>query len=192
MLEIQGLCAGYPGVGVLKSVNLRVGQGELVAVLGPNGAGKTTLFKAIWGAVGAQFGAIAFGGGDLLAQPASARAHLGNAHVPEGCQVFPSLSVLENLEMGAYSDAGQRAWKENLARIYPWFPPLPERSATPAGALSGGQQQMLAIARGLALASRPVMLDEPSLGLSPGLADEIFERIVEIHRDTGLTIPLVE
>ncbi|HEY7758757.1 MAG TPA: ABC transporter ATP-binding protein [Burkholderiales bacterium] len=192
MLEVEGLCAGYGDLPVLDRVSLRVGAGELVAVVGPNGAGKTTLFKAISGIVPAQAGAVRFEGDDLLAVAPSARPHLGIAHVPEGRQVFPSLTVLENLEMGAYTAAGRRAWNDSLERIYAWFPVLAQRATAPAGALSGGQQQMLAIARGLASAPRLLMLDEPSMGLSPVTADEIFERIVAIHAQAAVTVLLVE
>ncbi|MEO8009290.1 MAG: ATP-binding cassette domain-containing protein, partial [Betaproteobacteria bacterium] len=144
MLEIDALCAGYGLVPVLNAVSLRVKPGEFAAIVGPNGAGKTTLFKTISGIVRPTSGRMRFDGKDLLAVAPSARAHLGIAHIPEGRQVFPSLTVLENLEMGAYTEAGRRAWKENLEKVYSWFPVLAERAKAQAGALSGGQQQMLA------------------------------------------------
>ena len=192
MLEIESVSAGYGGVPVLNDVSIRVGTGEFAAIVGPNGAGKTTLFKTVSGIVQATAGAIRFEDRDLLAVPPAARAHLGIAHVPEGRQVFPSLTTYENLEMGAYTEAGRRAWKENLERIYAWFPVLAERAKAQAGELSGGQQQMLAIARGLASSPKLLMLDEPAMGLAPALADEIFERIVAIHKESGLTLLLVE
>jgi len=192
MLEIEALGAGYGAVPVLIGVTIRVGAGEFVAIVGPNGAGKTTLFKTISGIVPPMSGAIRFEGNDLLAIAPSARPHLGIAHVPEGRQVFPSLTVFENLEMGAATEAGRRNWGENLEKVYTWFPVLAERSKTQAGALSGGQQQMLAIARGLASSPKLLMLDEPSLGLAPTIADEIFERIVAIHAGSGLTVLMVE
>jgi branched-chain amino acid transport system ATP-binding protein len=192
MLEIEGLSAGYDCVPVLDEVSIRVGAGEFAAIVGPNGAGKTTLFKTVSGIVQATAGAIRFEGRDLLAVPPAARAHLGIAHVPEGRQVFPSLTTYENLEMGAYTGAGRLKWKENLERIYAWFPVLAERAKAQAGELSGGQQQMLAIARGLASSPKLLMLDEPAMGLAPALADEIFERIVAIHDESGLTLLLVE
>jgi branched-chain amino acid transport system ATP-binding protein len=192
MLEIERLSAGYGPVPVLEGVSLRVAGGEFAAIVGPNGAGKTTLFKTISGIVAAASGQIRFEGRDLLGVPPAARAHLGIAHVPEGRQVFPSLTVLENLEMGAYTAAGRARWAENLAQIYAWFPVLAQRAKAPAGALSGGQQQMLAIARGLASSPKLLMLDEPSMGLAPAAADEIFERIVSIHAQSGLTVLLVE
>jgi len=192
MLEIEALGAGYGAVQVLNGVNVRVGAGEFVAIVGPNGAGKTTLFKTISGIVPPMSGAIRFEGSDLLAVAPSARPHLGIAHVPEGRQVFPSLTVLENLQMGAATEAGRRNWAENLEKLYTWFPVLAERTKSQAGALSGGQQQMLAIARGLASSPKLLMLDEPSLGLAPTIADEIFERIVAIHAGSGLTVLMVE
>jgi branched-chain amino acid transport system ATP-binding protein len=192
MLEIDALGAGYGAVPVLNDVNIRVGAGEFVAIVGPNGAGKTTLFKTISGIVPAMSGAIRFEGSDLLAVAPSARPHLGIAHVPEGRQVFPSLTVLENLEMGAATEAGRANWAENLEKVYTWFPVLAERAKTQAGALSGGQQQMLAIARGLASSPKLLMLDEPSLGLAPAVADEIFERIIAIHAGSRLTVLMVE
>jgi branched-chain amino acid transport system ATP-binding protein len=192
MLDVRNLQVAYGGIPALRGVSLRVGDGELVAVVGPNGAGKSTLFNAISGLAPITGGKISFAGNDLLAVPPSRRAHLGIAHVPEGRQVFPSLNVLENLEMGAYTDAGRSAWNLNLERIYTWFPVLAERSKQAAGTLSGGEQQMLAIARGLASAPKLLMLDEPSMGLAPAVADEIFERIVAIHRDGALSVLLVE
>jgi len=192
MLEIEALGAGYGAVPVLNGVTIRVGAAEFVAIVGPNGAGKTTLFKTISGIVPPMSGAIRFEGRDLLAVAPSARPHLGIAHVPEGRQVFPSLTVFENLEMGAATEAGRRNWAENLEKVYTWFPMLAQRAKTQAGALSGGQQQMLAIARGLASSPKLLMLDEPSLGLAPAVADEIFERIVAIHAGSGLTVLMVE
>ncbi|HLF11837.1 MAG TPA: ABC transporter ATP-binding protein [Gammaproteobacteria bacterium] len=192
MLRIEQLHVGYGGVPALQGVSLRLETGEFIAVVGPNGAGKTTLFNAISGIVPASSGSISFDGADLLSVAPSRRAHLGIAHVPEGRQVFPSLTVRENLEMGAYTEAGRAAWKRNLERIYTWFPVLAQRGRQAAGTLSGGEQQMLAISRGLASSPRLLMLDEPSMGLAPAVADEIFERIVAIHRDAKLSVLLVE
>ena len=192
MLEINQLCAGYGGTPVLREVTLRVNEGEFVAIVGPNGAGKTTLFKVISGIVAADAGSIRFCGEELLSIAPASRPHLGIAHVPEGRQVFPSLTVLENLEMGARTAPGRAAWKENLEKIHSWFPLLAQRTKALAGSLSGGQQQMLAIARGLASAPKLLMLDEPSMGLSPVIADEIFERVMAIHATGNLTILLVE
>ena len=192
MLEIDSLVAGYGALPVLHRISLKVGAGQFVSVVGPNGAGKSTLFKTISGTLGASAGTVRFEGRDLLAVPAHRRPHLGIAHVPEGRQVFASMSVLENLELGAYTAAGRRDWTRNLQRIHEWFPVLAQRSRQLAGTLSGGEQQMVAIGRGLASSPKLLMLDEPSMGLSPAIADFIFERLMEIRRDAGLTILLVE
>jgi branched-chain amino acid transport system ATP-binding protein len=192
MLDVEGFSVAYGGLRALTEVSLSVGEGQFVTVVGPNGAGKSTLFKAISGIVPPLGGAIRFDGRDLLSVPASARAHLGIAHVPEGRQVFKTLSVRENIEMGAYTEAGRARFPQTLERIHALFPILHERAAQLAGTLSGGEQQMLAIARGLASAPRLLMLDEPSMGLAPAVTDLIFERISQIHREDGLTILLVE
>jgi branched-chain amino acid transport system ATP-binding protein len=192
MLSIDNLRAGYSAIPVLKGVSIKVEAGQFVAIVGPNGAGKTTLFKTISGIVRPSAGAITFEGVDLLSIPPSRRAHLGIAHVPEGRQVFPSLTVMENLEVGATTEAGRRDWKQNIERIFEWLPVLAERREQFAGTLSGGQQQMLSIGRGLASSPKLLMLDEPSMGLAPSTADFIFERLIEIRRQSGLTILLVE
>ena len=192
MLHIDGLSAGYSTVPVLNGVSITVGEGQFVSIVGPNGAGKTTLFKTISGILRPRAGSIRFGDVDLLAVPPFRRAHLGVAHVPEGRQLFPSLTVMENLEMGAYTEAGRRDWVRNLDRILTWLPVLAERRNQLAGTLSGGEQQMVAIGRGLASSPKLLMLDEPSMGLAPTVADFIFERLVEIRRQSGLTILLVE
>jgi len=192
MLQIDGLSVSYGGLAALRGVSLTVDEGQFVAIVGPNGAGKTTLFKAISGTVEPAAGKIAFEGRDLLAVPPSERAHLGIAHVPEGRQVFPTLTVLENLEMGAYAARGRAHWARNLDRIYTLFPVLAERRRQMAGTLSGGEQQMLAIGRGIASAPRLLLLDEPSMGLAPTIADLIFERIAALHQEDGVTLLLVE
>jgi branched-chain amino acid transport system ATP-binding protein len=192
MLTLESVTAAYGRVPVLHSVSLKVDDGQFVAIVGPNGAGKTTLFKTISGTVRASAGAIVFQGRDLMSVQPSRRAHLGIAHVPEGRQVFPSLTVMENLEMGAITDAGRRDWKENIERIFSWLPVLAERRGQLAGTLSGGEQQMLAIGRGLASSPKLLMLDEPSMGLAPTIADFIFDRLIEIRRQSRLTILLVE
>ena len=192
MLEIESLSVSYGGLQALSEVSLAVREGQFVAIVGPNGAGKTTLFKAISGTVQPTGGRIRYQGRDLLALSPAERAHLGIAHVPEGRQVFNSLSVLENLEMGAYPAAGRKDWTRNLERIFTLFPVLSERRDQLAGTLSGGEQQMLAIGRGIASSPRLLMLDEPSMGLAPTVADLIFDRIGELHRNDGLTVLLVE
>ena len=192
MLDIANLSVAYGGLRALSDVSLVVGAGQFVTVVGPNGAGKSTLFKTISGVVPATAGSIRFEGEDLLAMPPDRRAHLGIAHVPEGRQVFKALTVRENLEIGAYPKAGRRQWQQALERIHALFPILAERAGQLAGTLSGGEQQMLAIGRGLASAPKLLMLDEPSMGLAPAIADMIFDRVSQIHREDGLTILLVE
>jgi len=192
MLEIAGISAGYSTIPVLRDVSITVGEGQFVSVVGPNGAGKSTLFKTISGVLKPSAGAIRFDGNDLLSVPPSRRAHLGIAHVPEGRHVFPSLTVMENLELGAYTEAGRRQWLQNIDHIFQLFPVLSERRRQFAGTLSGGEQQMLAIGRGLASSPKLLMLDEPSMGLAPAIADFIFEQLTEIRRQTKLTILLVE
>jgi branched-chain amino acid transport system ATP-binding protein len=192
MLEVTNLSVSYGGLRALTNVSLSVQEGKFVTVVGPNGAGKSTLFKTISGIVPAAGGQIFFMGEDLAALPPARRAHLGIAHVPEGRQVFKTLTVRENLEMGAYPKAGREAWHHTIDRIHTLFPILAERATQLAGTLSGGEQQMVAIGRGLASAPRLLMLDEPSMGLAPAVADTIFERVSQIHREDGVTILLVE
>jgi branched-chain amino acid transport system ATP-binding protein len=192
MLTIDGLSVSYGGLAALRSVSLTVDEGQFVAIVGPNGAGKTTLFKAISGTVAPVAGTVTFDGRDLLSVPPSERPHLGIAHVPEGRQVFASLTVLENLEMGAYTVRGRSDWHRNLDRIFALFPVLSERRRQLAGTLSGGEQQMLAIGRGIASAPRLLLLDEPSMGLAPTIADLIFDRITALHREDRVTLLLVE
>ena len=192
MLEIDAVTVGYTTIPVLKEVSIRVPAGQLVAVVGPNGAGKSTLFKTISGVLTPRSGSIRFEGVDIMHIPAARRPHLGIAHVPEGRQVFPSLTVMENLELGATTEAGRRDWKGNLEKIFSWLPRLAERREQMAGTLSGGEQQMLAVGRGLASSPKLLMLDEPSMGLSPVMADFIFERLIEIRRQTQVTVLLVE
>ncbi len=192
MLSIRTLEVAYGGLRALSGVSLEVARGQFVAVVGANGAGKTTLFKTISGTVAPVSGAISYNGRDLLALSPAERAQLGIAHVPEGRQVFASMTVMENLEMGAYTKAGRSRWAQSLPMILELFPVLAERRDQLAGTLSGGEQQMLAIGRGLASAPELLMLDEPSMGLAPTIVDDIFERIQQVHREQNLTILLVE
>jgi len=192
VLQIRSLSVAYGGLQALSEVSLDVAAGEFVAVVGPNGAGKSTLFKTISGVVAPVAGGILYKGKDLRGVPPGERAQNGIAHVPEGRQVFASMSVMENLEMGAYTRNGRARWRELLPMILALFPVLEERREQLAGTLSGGEQQMLAIGRGLASAPELLMLDEPSMGLAPTVVDAIFERIHQIHREHGITILLVE
>jgi branched-chain amino acid transport system ATP-binding protein len=192
MLKVERLSAGYTDLPVIVDVSIAVEEGQFVSIVGPNGAGKTTLFKTISGILAPKSGSISFEGANLAAVPAARRPHLGIAHVPEGRQVFPSLTVMENLEMGAFTEAGRRNWKSNLEKILTWLPVLADRRSQLAGTLSGGEQQMVAVGRGLASSPKLLMLDEPSMGLAPTIADFIFEKLLEIRRQTRLTILLVE
>jgi branched-chain amino acid transport system ATP-binding protein len=189
---LDSIRAGYGGLTALGGVSIGIAEGEFVSIIGPNGAGKTTLFKCISGVVTPSAGRIMLGGRDLMLVRPCDRPHLGIAHVPEGRQVFPNLTVLENLEMGAITQTGQKHWARNLEYVLTLFPVLAERRDQLAGTLSGGEQQMLAIGRGLASAPRLLMLDEPSMGLAPTVTDLIFERIAAIRREKKLTILLVE
>ncbi len=192
MLSIENLDVSYGGLAALRDVTLKVEAGQFVAVVGPNGAGKTSLFKAISGTVSAARGAIRFDGRELESLTPDRRAHLGIAHVPEGRKVFSTMTVLENLEMGATPQAGRRDWARNRDLIFAMFPRLSERQDQLAGTLSGGEQQMVAIGRGLAASPKLLMLDEPSMGLSPSMADVIFDSIAKIHREQRFSILLVE
>jgi branched-chain amino acid transport system ATP-binding protein len=191
VLTIRSLNVAYGGLHALSDVSLQVERGQFVAVVGPNGAGKTTLFKTISGVVTPVSGEIRYKDQNLLSVPPAERAQLGIAHVPEGRQVFASMTVMENLEMGAYTRNGRARWAESLEMILALFPVLGERRSQLAGTLSGGEQQMLAIGRGLASAPELLMLDEPSMGLAPAVIDAIFDRVHQIHK-RGLTILLVE
>lgn len=192
MLQINDLCVSYGDLHALSNVSISVAAGSFVAIVGANGAGKSTLFKSISGTVPCASGSILFEGRDLASVNPSARARLGIAHVPEGRQVFSSLTVLENLEMGAQTPDALARMDASLETIYTLFPRLKERAGQLAGTLSGGEQQMVAIGRGLASCPKLLMFDEPSMGLAPAVADAIFERIEQIHRETSMTILLVE
>ena len=192
-LVIRDLHAGYGAASVLRGIDLSLERGELVALVGANGAGKTTLLKCISGLLRSTGGTIEYDGAALLSSPA-ARVRMGIAHVPEGRQVFADLTVEENLRLGAYSQLrslAQAEIKERMAEVWRIFPVLLERAASGAGSLSGGQQQMLAIGRGMMAKPRLLLLDEPSLGLSPTLVTEIF-RTLEALRGLGVSILLAE
>jgi len=191
MLEVMQIDVYYGEVPALRAVTLRVLNGESVTVIGANGAGKSTVLKTVSGLLRPQQGSLRFDGRELSTLPPYAIAALGIAHVPEGRRVFPELTVRENLEMGAYLAAAKKKRPETLVWVLEIFPILGERSKQLGGTLSGGEQQMLAIARGLMLRPRLLMLDEPSLGLAPIMAENTFEKIDEIHRE-GISILLVE
>jgi branched-chain amino acid transport system ATP-binding protein len=191
VLEIAGLSCGYGKVSALKAVSLTVERGELVTLIGANGAGKTTTLKAISGLLAPAGGRILFEGTDITRASARRILELGIAHCPEGRRVFPYMSVQENLEMGCYRRRDRAALGADMARLFARFPVLAERRGQMAGTLSGGEQQMLAIAR--ALMSRPklVLFDEPSLGLAPNLVERTFDIILEIQA-AGTTVLMVE
>ncbi len=190
MLEISGIHAGYGPVAVLHGIDMSIHAGEIVAVLGSNGVGKSTLNNVISGIIKPRGGSIHFDGQDVTGASPAHMVGLGLAHVPEGRRVFPNLSVQENLELGAYRRAGANMTR-NIERMYDIFPRLRERRTQLAGTLSGGEQQMLAIGRGLMSEPRLIILDEPSLGLSPVMVEELFRLVRQINTD-GLSVLLVE
>jgi branched-chain amino acid transport system ATP-binding protein len=191
LLEVQGLRAAYGQVNVLEGIDFTVERGQKVAMLGPNGAGKTTVLRALSGMVRTA-GRADFDGGSLLRKPTADIARWGVAHVPEGRGTFGPLTVEENLRLGAYARRDAAAVREDLGRCYGWFPRLRERERQPAGSLSGGEQQMLAVARALMSRPRLLMLDEPSLGLAPIVAKELFRVLGEICAEQDMTVLLVE
>ena len=190
MLEVNGLHAGYGGTEILRGVDMTVGEGEIVAVLGANGVGKTTLNNTISGVIRATGGEVRFAGQSLRGAKASAIVAAGLIQVPEGRGVFPNLTVRENLDLGSYR-RGRANRARNRDMVFKIFPRLAERMVQRAGTLSGGEQQMLAIGRGLMAEPRLLILDEPSLGLSPLLVEEMFTLIRRINGD-GIAVLLVE
>jgi branched-chain amino acid transport system ATP-binding protein len=191
MLELSGVRASYGSVPAISDVTISIGEGEAVGLLGANGAGKSTTLRAISGLVKLSAGNISFAGTDLASLPPHRIPELGIAHVPEGRQVFPDMTVQENLEIGAYVPKAKAERARTLDLVYGIFPRLADRKKQLAGTMSGGEQQMLAVGRGLMLKPRLLMLDEPSLGLAPVMTDVTFEKIGEIHK-MGTAILLVE
>ena len=191
MLEIKDLNVFYGAIHALKGISLTVGDGELVSLIGANGAGKTTTLHTISGLLHAASGSITLDGKDLQKVPANTIINLGLSHVPEGRHVFARMTVEENLRMGAYIIKDQKKISENLEKVYGHFPRLKERYKQLAGTLSGGEQQMLTTGRALMTDPKIVLMDEPSMGLSPLLVKEIFAIIEELHK-SGITILLVE
>jgi branched-chain amino acid transport system ATP-binding protein len=190
LLDIRGVCAGYGGAEVLRNIDMAIAPGEIIALLGSNGAGKSTLNRTISGLLRPRAGSIVFEGRSIERAKSFEIVELGVIHVPEGRKVFPNMTVLENLDLGSYRRASARR-AQNRDRVFASFPRLAERRNQNAGTLSGGEQQMLAIGRGLMAEPRLLILDEPSLGLSPRLVEDLFELISRIHAD-GLAILLVE
>ena len=191
MLELSAVSASYGSVPAISDVSIKVGEGESVGLLGANGAGKSTTLRAISGLVRLTTGSIAFLSTDIASLPPYKITELGIAHVPEGRQVFPEMTVQENLEIGAYVPAAKAERRHTLDLVFSIFPVLAERRKQLAGTMSGGEQQMLAVGRGLMLKPRLLMLDEPSLGLAPVMTDVTFQKIQEIHA-MGTAILLVE
>jgi len=191
VLTLSGVSAGYGSVPAISDVSIAIGEGEAVGLLGANGAGKSTTLRAISGLVRLTAGTITFRGTNIASLPAYKVTELGIAHVPEGRQVFPELTVKENLEIGAYIPSAKASRARTLELVFTIFPVLAERRKQLAGTMSGGEQQMLAVGRGLMLQPRLLMLDEPSLGLAPVVTDATFEKIQEIHA-MGTAILLVE
>jgi branched-chain amino acid transport system ATP-binding protein len=191
-LKLSNLESSYGPVKAIRGVSLRVRRGEIATVLGSNGAGKSTILKTISGVLDPAKGSVEFKGADITGQDPAAIVRAGLSHVPEGREVFPLLSVRDNLMRGAFTRRDRDGVARDIEAVYGYFPILRERAAQDAGLLSGGQQQMLAISRALMAEPELILLDEPSLGLSPRLTKEIFQIIVRINRERGTTILLVE
>ena len=192
ILRLANVESAYGPIKAIRGVSLEVIRGQIATVLGSNGAGKTTILKTISGIIDPRRGSIEFDGQDITAQDPSLIVQRGLSHVPEGREVFPLLSVRDNLLMGAYTRKDRDQVARDLETVFGYFPILKERAAQDAGLLSGGQQQMLAISRAIMAAPRLILLDEPSLGLSPRLTKEIFEIVVRINRERGTSMLLVE
>ena len=191
MLEVNNLEVYYGVICALKGISFEVNEGEIVSLIGANGAGKTTTMQSVVGLIPKKAGTVTFDGCDITKTPCHKIVHLGMTQVPEGRRIFQELSVYENLLMGAYSIKEKNRFKTDLEAIYARFPRLAERRNQIAGTLSGGEQQMLAMSRAIMCHPKLLMLDEPSMGLSPLLVDQVFEIIKDINRD-GTTILLVE
>jgi len=192
LLQLLNVESSYGPIKAIRGVSLDVHAGEIVTVLGSNGAGKTTILKTISGIIDPRKGNVSFKDADITAQDPADIVRRGLSHVPEGREVFPLLSVRDNLVMGAYTRDDRDGVELDMAQVYQYFPILKERADQDAGLLSGGQQQMLALSRALMAQPDLILLDEPSLGLSPKLTKEIFEIVVRINRERGTTILLVE
>ena len=191
MLEIRDLEVNYGAINAIKKISFDVNQGEVIALIGANGAGKTTTLHTITGLLKAKSGSVRFEGKELTKLPPHKIVAMGMAHVPEGGRIFQQLSVFKNLDLGAYTRRDREEYARNLAMVYEKFPRLEERKNQIAGTLSGGEQQMLAMGRALMSSPKIILMDEPSMGLSPLLVKEIFHIIKEVHKQ-GITVLLVE
>jgi branched-chain amino acid transport system ATP-binding protein len=192
LLVASNIEAAYGPIVALRGVSFAVPEGSIVTILGANGAGKTTILKTVSGVIDPQKGTVIFAGREIQSQDPDKVMRLGLSHVPEGREVFPFLSVRDNLKMGAFTRADPAGVADDQEMVYDYFPVLRDRAEQRAGRLSGGEQQMLSISRALMARPRMMLLDEPSLGLSPKLVKEIFEIIVRINRERGVTVLLVE
>jgi len=191
MLNVQDLCVNYGMIQAVKGVSFEVNKGEIVALIGANGAGKTSILHTITGIIQAKSGSVSFEDIDITKKPSHKIVAMGMAHVPEGRRVFSQLTVLENLKLGAYTRKDTKEIEQEIKRIYERFPRLEERKSQLAGTLSGGEQQMLAMGRALMSKPRLIVMDEPSMGLSPLYVNEIFKLIEDIH-SLGTTVLLIE
>ena len=191
MLKVEDLIVNYGMIQALKGISFEVNEGEVISLIGANGAGKTTILHAVSGLLGKAGGTVTYEGQDITAYPAHKIVELGMAHVPEGRRVFAQLSVLENLKLGAYTRKDKKELEDTLQTVYKRFPRLEERKNQMAGTLSGGEQQMLAMGRALMSHPKLILMDEPSMGLSPILVEEIFSIIRDISA-SGTTVLLVE
>lgn len=191
MLRVEDVYAGYDGSPVLEGVSLKVAAGEIIAILGRNGAGKTTMLRAVLGEIPISAGHVYLDESELTRRPAHERARRGIGYVPQGRDIFPHLSVLDNLRVAAYASRN-RAWRTELDQLLTQFPVLAEKRHASGGNLSGGQQQLLALARSLMTRPRILLLDEPSEGIQPSIVDQIAEAVQDINRERGIAIVLVE
>lgn len=192
MLKVEKLCAGYGAIKILWDLDFEINDGEIVAFLGSNGAGKTTTVRAVTGLIRPSSGSVKFNGTELAKKNSRAILDSGIVQVPEGRQLFTDMTVLENLEMGAFNKPTREAFRKNLKTVYECFPKLAERERQAAGTLSGGEQQMVAVARALIGMPKLLILDEPSLGLAPNIVDDILAVASSMAKNDGISVMLVE
>ncbi len=192
MLKVEGLNAGYGSVNILWDIGFTLNDGEIVAILGSNGAGKTTMVRAVTGMLKPASGSVVFNGEELTKKNSRTILNSGIVQVPEGRQLFTDMTVLENLQMGAFNKETKARFGENLKKAYTWFPKLEERAKQAAGTLFGGEQQMVAVARALIGDPKLLILDEPSLGLAPNIVDDILKVASTLAKNDGISVLLVE
>lgn len=192
MLKVEKMNAGYGSLNILWDISFEINDGEVVAILGSNGAGKTTMVRAITGMIKPSSGSVVFNGDELANKNSRYILDAGIVQVPEGRQLFTDMTVLENLQMGAFNKETKAHFNENLEKCYGWFPILKERSKQAAGTLSGGEQQMVAVARAIIGMPKLLILDEPSLGLAPNIVDDILKVASDLAKETNISVLLVE